>query len=175
MANRSQNQFRRNSSRPNRAWTGTFTVASVLVPANSAVLLSTFALSNQGIDETVLRTVGSFYIVSDQTTSPEDQTGAFGLCKATDTALGVGVTAVPDPITNVADDVWFVYVPITQRYSRATAVGQVTGEMYKFDSKAKRIVSTGSGIAVVISNAHATEGFQVIAGFRMLTQVRGTR
>ena len=138
-------------------------------------MLSTFALSNQGIDETVLRTVGQIYVITDQTAASEQQTGAFGLCMATDQALAVGITALPDPISQVADDVWFVYVPITQTNRMASIAGQIVGMKYDFDSKAKRVIHTGVGIAVVVANAHATEAFNILVGFRMLSQVRGTR
>jgi len=174
MARRQFNRNRQSSRRPNRAWTGTFSVAPVVIPANSAVLLSTFALSNQGIDETVLRTVGVIYMTSDTVGVGEDQTGAFGLTVVNDVALALGITGIPDPITNVQDDVWFVYQPLLGDTEYATAVGQQMGQRYDFDSKAKRVVSTGQGIAVVVANAHATHGLQLMAGFRMLTQVRGT-
>ena len=162
-------------ARPNRAWVGAFSVAQVNIPANSAVLISTFALSNAGIDETILRTVGSFFVGLDQIVANEQQLGAFGLILATDQAISVGITAIPDPITDINDDGWFVYVPIQQETQYATVVGQSMGRTYDFDSKAKRVVYTGTGVAVVVANSHATNGLDISVGFRMLSQVRGTR
>ena len=128
MAQRFQNRSpRRSGKRANRAWVGAFSVGIVNIPANSAVLISSFALSNPGIDETVLRTVGSIYVASDQTAANEAQLGAFGLILVTDQALSVGITAIPDPITDINDDGWFVYVPIQGDTVFATVVGQITG------------------------------------------------
>ena len=143
------------------------------VPANSAVLLATLVLSNQGIDETILRSVGSIYVVPDTTVS-EVQIGAFGIVLATDVAIGVGITALPDPFSEIEDDGWFVFVPIVQSDLMATAVGQVVGMKYDFDSKAKRVVETGTGAAVVVANSSASDAFNISIGFRILSQVRGT-
>ena len=176
MARRFQNRFSSNrSARPNRSWTGLVSATTVTVPAASKVLIASFVLSNPGIDETVLRTLGILYVQSDQGAGSELQMGAFGLLKVTDTALAVGITAIPDPVSEVADDNWFVYVPIQQHLVFASAVGQIMGERYEFDSKAKRVLEIGESIAVVAANAHATHGFNISVGFRMLSQVRGTR
>ena len=176
MAQRFQNQSRRGSGgRPNRGWSGQVSTAVVNIPANSAVLLGGFALTNPGIDVTVLRTVGSIYINTDQTAANEQQIGAFGFILVTDTAFAVGITAIPDPIGDVGDDGWFVYVPIQQDFTFATAVGQIVGMKYDFDSKAKRVIHNGTTIAVVIANSDAGDGFNVTVGFRILSQVRGTR
>ena len=175
MARRFQNRQMTRSNRPNRTWSGVASPISIAVPANSAVLLATFVLNNQGIDETWLRTRGSFYVSTDTTGSSEEQIGAFGLVLATDTALAVGITALPDPVTEIEDDGWFVYVPIQQDSLFSSAVGQIIGHQYDFDSKAKRVVETGTGAAVVVANAHASHAFKISFGFRLLAQVRGTR
>ena len=174
---RRQNQFRQSSSRPNRAWAGAAPAISTVVPAASKVLLSTVVLSNQGIDETILRVVGSVSILSDQVASSELQYGAVGMCLVTDTAAAAGIASIPDPVTDVQDDVWFFYQGFSQEFIVLTAVGSEPHFVttYAFDSKAKRIFHLGSTVAVVAANAHATHGFAVALNFRLLSMVRGTR
>jgi len=93
----------------------------------------------------------------------------------TNNALAVGITAVPGPVTDVADDGWFVYQPFLYETIELTAVGSRLGNApLMFDSKAKRRVGEGSVIALVVENAHATHGFDFSFGMRMLTMVTGT-
>jgi len=147
------------------------------VPAASKVLFATLTLSNQGIDETVLRVVGGIGVASDQSAASELQIGAIGMCLATDTAIAAGVASLPDPVTDASDDIWFMYQSWAQEFIFGTAVGLAPDmrAWYPFDQKAKRIVHSGFSIAVVVANAHASHGFSVIPMIRMLTMVRGTR
>ena len=170
---RRQNQ-RGRSGPANRSWTGTVSTTAVSVPVSTKVLLTRVVLSNPGIDETVLRTVGSISVTSDQTAATENQLGAFGLIIVNDVAATLGVTVIPGPVTDIDDDGWFVYVPVVQRLVVATAVGTVNGVRYNFDSRAKRIIHDGTGIAVMIENASAASVLIVTIGFRVLTMVTGS-
>ena len=161
---------------PNRAWAGIVPAAAVTIPANTAVLLATFTLDNDGIDETVLRVVGGVQVASDQLASSESQIGAIGMCVVTDTAAALGITAIPDPVSDVGDDVWFFYQGFAQQVTVLTAVG-IAGDLstwYPFDQKAKRIIHSGQTIALVGANAHATNGMAVTVVMRILGMVRGT-
>ena len=161
---------------PNRGWAGQVPAASIAVPAASKVLVSQLVLDNDGIDETFLRVVGGIAISSDQSVANEDQVGAIGMCVVTDAAATVGITALPDPVSDVQDDMWFFYQPFAQSFTFNTAVGvdPQFATWYPFDQKAKRIVHSGSQVVVVIANSHATHGFAAFPLFRVLTQVRGT-
>ena len=178
MARRQSRQFNRSSSRPNRGWSGLIETTFTLVAPNSRVLLSLGAPNNPGIDLTVLRTVGGLFVTSDQTAASETQVGALGMIMVTDAAAAIGITAIPDPVTQLEDDGWFLYQSFAQSNVVLSGVGFSfnTGNWYPFDSKAKRIFS-GEGVqfAVVVSNAHPTTGINVLLNFRTLTQVRGTR
>ena len=176
MARRQQRQSFQNRRRPNRDWTGLAPAAFTAVPAASKVLISTVVLANPGIDETILRVVGGVRVISDQVVAIEDQLGAIGMHLITDTAFAIGITAIPDPVTDINDDGWFMYQAFGQRISIVSAVGfdGNMGEFYPIDSSAKRVIEGGSRVAVVVANAHATHGFQVALSFRMLAMVRGT-
>ncbi len=170
-------QFSNRASRPNRTWAGAIPAAISTVPAASKVLLASATLSNPGIDETILRVVGQLGVGSDQTAAPETVIGAVGMCLVTDTALAVGVSSLPDPVTDVQDDIWFMYQAFVQKFEFESATGTTPNFLtqYAIDSKAKRIWHSGMSLAIVAANAHASQGLQLAFPNRVLTQVRGTR
>ena len=173
MARARGQRFVSRASRPNRDWSHTADEAYVVLAANTVVLRSVFIPSNPGIDVTVLRTVGFISVVSDQTGASEEQMGAFGMIIVTDSAVAIGVSAMPDPTTEGGDD-WFVYQAFSQQSALNTiGVGSVN---YPFDSRAKRIVQgSGINVALMVANSHATQGLSFAVTLRMLAQVRGTR
>jgi len=160
----------------NRSWTGSVLAAPVVVAAATKVLLTTFSLSNQNIDETVLRVVGGINVMSDQQAATEDQIGAVGFILVTNQAAAAGVASMPGPVTDNGDDGWFVYQAFSQRFGFVTAAGVEAqfSTWYEINSKAKRVIHEGRAIAVIAENAHATQGFSIGLAFRMLSMVRGT-
>ncbi len=174
MARRPTIQRRRTPS--NKSWAGTAATAFVTVPAASKILLGSFSLSNPGIDETLLRVRGMFSFKSDQAANSEDQLGAVGMILVTDTALAVGITAIPSPVTDDDDDGWLVHQYFAQHFHNLSSVGFVNdlGKGYPFESKAKRIVHDGTSIAIVAENIHATHGISIALMFRVLSMVRGS-
>ena len=171
MARQRQFQIRRRRS-SNKAWAGVVGAAYVILPAATKVLAASFTLSNPGIDETVLRTVGLISVQSDQSSSAEEQIGALGVCEITDRALAVGITAIPDPVTEVSDDFWLLYVPFSMSGAQGTVPNN--SKEFMFDSRAKRLVEEGTQLAVVVANAHATHGLEFQLSMRLLSMVRGT-
>ena len=164
---------RRSGARPNRAWVSTTShTAYVTIPAATKVLVSTFALLTEGIDLTLMRTVGRFSVTSDQSAGIEVQIGAWGAIIVTDRAATAGIASIPGAFTDADDDGWFVH----QMFSRQgnVVVTMPVAETFDFDLKGKRILNTGHVIAVVAENAGA-QGLQINIQFRMLTQIRGTR
>ncbi len=159
---------------PNRGWTGQSSAAYVAVPAASKFLISVFVPSNPGIDETLLRTVGILSIASDQASGLETQVGALGMIGVSDAAVTIGITAIPDPISDIDNDGWMLIVPFSQQTTLGVDHGADTKE-YHFDSKAKRVLpGQGVGFAVVIANAHATHALEFTLYQRVLAMVRGT-
>ncbi len=174
MARRLQAQHRRSPS--NKTWTGLSASAYTLVNASSKVLLGSFSLSNPGIDETLLRVRGMFSVKSDQVATSEDQLGSIGMILVTDTALGVGITAIPGPSADDDDDGWFIHSYFAQHFHLLTAAGFVNdlAKSYPFESKAKRKVHDGNSIAIVAENTHATHALSIAVQFRVLSMVTGT-
>jgi len=158
--------------RSNRSWAGVAAADVTNVPAASKVLLGSFAPTVSG-DITAIRSVGYITISSDNDTGDELQLGAFGMIKVTDTALGIGVTAVPGPVTDIADDGWLLYQSFGFEMFTHTTVGQEPGfgHMIQFDSKGKRIVSDGQSLAIMVENAHASHGFDITFSIRLLSLI----
>ena len=119
--------------------------------------------------------MGLLTIRSDQESADENQHGAIGMIVVSDQAISVGVTAVPHPIADGADDGWFMFQPFSQRFSflDATGVQSHMVTQYMIDSKAKRVVHDGQSIALVIENV-STIGLTFGFVLRTLSQVRGT-
>jgi len=165
----------RSSSRPNRSWGGLAFATYTTVGAASKVLLGSLTLSNPGIDETHLRTVGVLSVRSDQKVASEDMLGAIGMILVSDQALATGITAIPGPTTDIADDGWLFYQPIVQTFEFVSSVGfdSQGAVQYHFDSKGKRIVHDGVSIALVAQNSGST-GWAVGVVLRTLSQVTGT-
>ena len=166
----------RQSSRPNRSWSSSVQAAPTTVAAATKVLMGSLILSNTNIDETILRVVGQLAVKTDQLSASEDQIGAFGMIVVSSRALTAGAASIPGPFSDGADD-WFVYVPIGQSFGfgSASAFDSQHATRYMIDSKAKRVVTEGRGIAIMVENGHASAGFQAFRSIRMLGMVRGTR
>jgi len=93
-----------------------------------------------------------------------------------DTALALGITALPGPVTDIANDGWFFHQPINQRFvfDSATGTQPAAATRYTQDNKAKRIVHDGQAIVIVAENSHAVHGFNLTFALRTLTMIRGT-
>ncbi len=167
--NRPQRSYGRRPS--NKSWAGANGVGHASVGVSTKVLLGSFTLSNPNIDETILRTVGRISVSSDQTASTENQIGAFGLIVVNDLAVAAGAASIPGPVTDVADDGWFIYVPITHEILVATAVGIVNSVDYDFDSKGKRKVQEGFSIAIMVENISAAFAFRMNFTMRLLSMI----
>ncbi len=158
--------------RSNRSWAGVASAVQTNVPAASKVLLGSFSPTVSG-DVTAIRTVGYISVASDNESGDELQIGAFGAIVVTDTALSTGITAIPGPVTDIADDGWFVYQAFAFEQVVDTAVGVIVpfSHMMTIDSKAKRIVEDGRAMALVVENAHASFGFDIMFSVRLLSLI----
>ncbi len=138
-------------------WAGV-AIDSTAVPAASSVLLATFAPG--GVVETVRRIRMSVLYSSDQNTASEGSLGAVGAAVLEDTALGVGVASLPDPITDIQDDIWVMFQGLHTRISiRGTAgIQEPAGSHYEIDSKAMRKLPPGKKLAFIVANKDATFG-----------------
>ena len=138
MANRTRIARVQRVQRQPTSW-GRFVFDFTTVALSTKVLLGTFALNNPGIGETIRRTRGLISVASDQSGAVEGQLGAIGFVVVSDLAAAAGAASIPGPVTDAADDGWFVWEPIVQ-FSSIVGAAAGRGASYPFDSKAMRKV-----------------------------------
>ncbi len=119
---------------------------------------------------TILRTHMDILYVTDTTSASETLSGIYGRIVVTDTASGIGVTAVPSPLDSPEAD-WFVDQAMTGRQQFADATGfGMAGHHYTIDSKAMRKVGPDDDIVAMFDQFTATGALLVTLG-RTLIQL----
>ena len=122
---------------------------------------------------TIVRTVGSISVASDQEIADENVLLGLGACVVSEQARAVGVTAVPTPITDEGSELFFLYETVVQsvRFSDATGVHAPWFVTKYFDSRAQRKVeSEGEAVIWTLENAFGF-GCEYILKFRMLVKL----
>ena len=146
--------------RPGGTWARVITEPAA-VATSTKVLIATLTLSNPGIGETVRRTVGQVYVISDQTAASEIQAGAFGVIVANDLAIAAGAASIPGPVTDRNDDGWMVWQGFSQQIIVGDATGILRGYVYNFDSRGMRRVEEGFGMAFMVENNSGSNVFHL--------------
>ena len=123
---------------------------------------------------TVIRVEMALLLTSDQSAASEFQGAAVGMAVVSDQAVGIGVTAVPTPITDQESDLWFFYKLLKSEFTFASGVGfeQIIHPIHA-SSRAMRKVEDGSDIVVVVESdiAAVTAGVVVGTGGRVLIKL----
>jgi len=133
----------------------------------------TFVLSNAGIAETIVRTEGMLFVISDQASTFELQNGALGMVVVSDLAIAAGAGSIPGPVTDASDDGWFVWQPFLQE-GQGAVVDQAEGIYTRgipFSSRGARRVEEGFGVAVMIENANTSSGLKAMLAVSILAVV----
>ncbi len=170
-----RSSFRRGTRRASDWQIAVESSAFVNVPANSSVLLISItaaALSAIG-PFTIVRSRGYLSVVTDQFAAEEDQIGGVGMALVNDRARAVGISALPVPTgTELLDDRFFWIQMFGQRFLFGSAIGMEpkAAESFVIDSKAMRKVKTDDALVITASNPHATNGFNLAIGMRILTK-----
>jgi len=116
--------------------------------------------------ETLVRTRGLLLVQSDQVAAREEAMGALGMAVVRVTAAAIGVTAIPAPIDEISDDVWYLWEPWV---CAQNAAGTTAGIWkFPFDSKAQRKLVDGDAMVAVVQNADDAFGVEYELVFRQL-------
>ncbi len=147
--------LRSGSMRRESLWIDDPTVEASLVGSPTAILLSSLSAAGLALRPfTVVRTRGYIQMRSDQNATRETYGIAMGQCVVSDQAVGIGVTAVPTPVSDKASDLWHVYESLfsTQIGTSATGQSAEIGIGRTYDSKAMRKVQEGEDLITVAEN-----------------------
>ncbi len=122
---------------------------------------------------TVVRSRYQTSIQSDQSAATEDQLGAMGQCVVSDQAVTVGVTAVPNPLTDIGSDLWMLWEGFNSSFLFKTAVGSDAqfATSRAVDSKAMRKVEEGQDLVVVMESGGTSGGFTLSTFGRVLLKL----
>ena len=173
MARRFQSRVRRMPGpRRNTEWLALeYSGTENALPGASRVQIASLDATEKGkLPFTVTRTIGNLWVRSDQVAASEQVFGALGACIVNDAANTIGITALPDPVTDFASDVWFLYVPFAASFQFTGLTEQIYYR--QFDSKAQRKVQEGEDIVFTIANAAGGGiGLEWNVQFRMLIKL----
>jgi len=120
---------------------------------------------------TILRTRLLLTFSTDQSSTGETPQGAFGMLVVSDQASGVGITALPGPVTNT-DAPFFVYEGLINQFIFGDATGfeHNAGLKVIIDSKAMRKVGNNEDVVQLVELRSAPGASVAIEG-RMLVEV----
>ena len=119
---------------------------------------------------TITRTIGLLTVLSDQIVAREVPSGTLGGVVVTDRARTVGITALPDPVTEAESDFWFLFQPWSC-IMHAAAETSSTPWINMFDSKAQRKVEEGEDIVFILANADSANGVFFTIQLRILIKL----
>ncbi len=142
--------------RPGGTWSRGLNVTTV-ASAVKAVHTS-FNLSTPGIGETLRRVRGWASAISDTVAASEAYLGAMGIAIVSDTALALGITALPGPFTDINDDIWLFWMGFGGNVTLLDSTGVVVQPPYiqLIDNRAMRRVEEGQAVVVMVENAQST-------------------
>ncbi len=146
------------AARPPGAWAGA-AVAPFTLAANTKVLV-TALVPEIGPTLTVRRIRLGFSVVSDQLAATESYHGAVGAAVLNDTSIAAGVASLPDPLTDIGDDIWMLYQAFGNRFLFGDATGfQDNAAMwFDVDSKAMRKLPHGKSVAIIVASGTVSNG-----------------
>ena len=112
-------------------------------------------------------------VITDQVIASEEQTGAVGLAVVSDQSVAIGVTAVPTPVTDIANDHWLMYQLYMSNFLFISGVASnvPVNRVWEIDSKAMRKVDQGEDLIVVAESTTPSAGYDITFGGRVLVKV----
>ena len=170
MARRHSRGFVRPAPRT-KMWIGAG-VGNTTVTTDTKVFVSSLSAGGLALRPfTILRTRMEIQFRSDQDLIDESPFGSYGQIVVTDTASGIGVTAVPDPsgIDGDPEADWFVWQAVFAHW-QVSAIPDSAMMEYKWtvDSKAMRKVGPDDDIVAMFSSQASGGSFLTTNGRRLI-------
>ena len=119
---------------------------------------------------TIVRSRFTLMLRSDQSAVVENQGAAFALAVVTEQALGIGVTAVPTPVTDLGSDQFFLH-QIMWAHQNDVAQQSNPAAIYEVDSKAMRKVGENDELYSTGEFTNTAQGCVLHSAGRMLIKL----
>jgi len=156
-------------------WGDVGTVEAVMTGAPTAILINQLNAAALALRPfTVVRVRGVISVRSDQVAATESFIGDLGYAIVSEQAAGIGVTAVPTPLTDKDSDLFFVYQQVIGRINVGSGAG--TGvptdggvQWIQYDSKAMRKVNESE--QMVITTENELSGCNLVHSARFLMKL----
>ena len=122
---------------------------------------------------TVVRLYLEILVTSDQLIATESQLVGVGKAVVGDQASGIGITAVPRPVSDSGSDLWLLQKMVLNDFTFLTASGVDTnaGQQFSLDSKSMRKVELGQDLITVIETDALSDGSLVTMFTRTLIKL----
>jgi len=133
----------RASGRSPTAWAGFVATDATVATGTAQIVASIVPVAGTG-HETVVRIVGDWQAEG----AGINGSLVLGALVATDAAVAAGAAAVPDPITEIQDDIWVMISSISVSIGARSAFN----DPVRFDSRAMRKIDEGSQLVFIIAN-----------------------
>ena len=147
-------------------------VSTVLAASGTAVITNFLTAAALAVRPfTVVRTRMKWLVRSDQSAATENFIGNVGIAVVSDQAIGVGVTAVPTPATDLGSDLFFLIDQWPGRIQLAGTVITADFAPKSIDSKAMRKVDDDQDIVVVTEAGLGGSGCNIDTVGRMLIKL----
>jgi len=164
-------RFARTFVRPapkTKLWIGVL-LGQTTLAASTKVLVGSFSASALGLRPfTILRTHLECHYETDQVATSEAPFGIMGWGIFNDTAVSLGVTALPSPSGSPEQD-WYVYQAMSSSFVFGDATGFGTvGKGYIIDSKAMRKVGLDDDQAVMFTQTASVGADLTIQGRQLI-------
>ena len=143
----------------------------------SGTVVEVFGTGLQALEDglTIVRVRGELFIqlLSNPAAIGDGYEGAFGMCVVSENAFGVGVTAIPAPLADVAWNGWLVHRFFNVKGVSATLEdGPGASARYEIDSKAMRkFKATDVLVGVLEVIEFGTETIQATVRVRTLVKL----
>jgi len=147
-------------------WVGVAAVSSSQASIGGVILNSAGATLLALRPFTVVRSIITGHLISDQSVGGEEQVAAVGMAVVSDQALAVGITSVPTPITDADSDLWYLHDWVMGSGS-AVNDGRV-GFGFKIESRAMRKVEDGQDLILVSEFSAIGDGWTMKTAGRFL-------
>ncbi len=149
-------------------WIGPAAQGYIAVASTGATLISSSSFSEAA---TVVRTRGVVSVQPGSFSADLNFIGGFGVAIVSQDALGIGITAVPKPLTDSSWGGWLVWRTFAGHLDVQSAVGFDVQSMVNFEVDSKSMRKFSPNEAMIMVAESETGAFDIYDGTRSLIKL----